>query len=323
MPKRVLVTGASGFVGANLARRLIAEGHEVRLLLRPNHNPWRLAGLDPALFVMADLGDAGAVLQAVTSTRPEWIFHLAAHGAYASQRGWSEMLETNVTGTVNLVHAGLEAGVDSFVNTGSSSEYGFKDHAPPEDDVVEPNSDYAVTKATATLYCAFMARAHGARIRTLRLYSVYGPWEEPTRLVPTLIVQGLRGRLPPLADPTVARDFVHVDDVCDAYLATAADAGAPNDAVFNVGTGVQTDLASVVALARRLLGVTKEPAWGSMANRSWDTACWVADSARIRHDLGWTPRHSLESGLEATIAWLRSDPALLARYEGVALRTST
>jgi len=323
LSKRILITGASGFVGANLARRLIADGHDLRLLLRPQHNPWRLADLNPALFLAADLGDAEAVLNAVRSARPDWIFHLAAHGAYPSQRDWSEMLETNVTGTVNLVRAALECGVESFVNTGSSSEYGFKDHAPPEDDVIEPNSDYAVTKATATLYCAFMARAHGARIRTLRLYSVYGPWEEPARLIPTLIVQGLRGRLPPLANPRVARDFVYVDDVCDAYLATAADVEAPNDAVFNVGTGVQTDLAGVVALTRRLLGVTEEPAWGSMPDRSWDTTCWVSDTGRIRQDLGWKPRHSLESGLEATIAWLRSDPTLLARYERVAPRTST
>ena len=233
------------------------------------------------------------------------------------------MLETNVRGTVNLVRAGLETGVESFVNTGSSSEYGFKDHAPPEDEVIEPNSEYAVTKATATLYCAFMARAHAARIRTLRLYSVYGPWEEPTRLIPTLIVRGLHGQLPPLANPRVARDFIHVDDVCDAYLAAAADASAPDDAVFNVGTGVQTDLAGVVALTRRLLGVGEEPAWGTMPDRSWDTTCWVADTTRIREVLGWAPRHSLESGLAATIAWLRSDPRMLARYEGVAARTST
>lgn len=321
MPKRVLLTGASGFVGANLARRLIAGGHDVRLLLRPKHNPWRLAGIDPASFVIAELADFDAVRRAVESTRPEWVFHLAAHGAYPAQRSWDEMLDTNVTGTVNLVRATLELGVESFVHTGSSSEYGFKDHAPAEDEAVEPNSDYAVAKATATLYCSFMARAHRARIRTLRLYSVFGPWEEAARLVPTLIVHGLRRRLPPLASPRVARDFVFVDDVCDAYLATAADDRAAGDAVFNVGTGVQTDLASVVGLTSRLLGVDEEPAWGSMPDRSWDTTCWVADTRKIRRELGWAPRHSLESGLEATIAWLRSDPSVLARYEGAALRT--
>ena len=93
-------------------------------MLRPDHASWRLQGLDPDTFVVADLADATAVQQAVKSTRPEWIFHLAAHGAYPSQQSWSEMLASNVTGTVNLVRAGLEAGIESFVNTGSYSEYG-------------------------------------------------------------------------------------------------------------------------------------------------------------------------------------------------------
>ena len=323
MPKRILLTGGSGFVGANLARRLMAEGHDVRLVLRPGHQPWRLAHLDRSSFVWADLADAGSVSAAVREIRPDWVFHLAAHGAYPSQTDWNEMLRANVVGTANLVEASLDAGVESFVNTGSSSEYGFKDHAPPEDETIEPNSDYAITKATATLYCGFMARTRGARIRTLRLYSVYGRWEEPTRLIPTLIVNGLRGSLPPLANPRVARDFVYVDDVCDAYLAAAEDAQAGTDAVFNVGTGTQTDLETIVGLARRLLGIDEEPEWGSMPDRSWDTTCWVADNRKIKEQLGWAPRHSLESGLAATIDWLRSDPALLAHYEGVALRTSS
>ena len=323
MPKRILLTGGSGFVGVNLALRLIAEGHDVHLLLRPDHKPWRLARLDRSSFVSADLSDAGSVSTALHEIRPDWVFHLAAHGAYPSQTSWDQMLRANVVGTANLVEASLDAGVESFVNTGSSSEYGFKDHAPREDETIEPNSDYAITKATATLYCGFMARTHGARIRTLRLYSVYGPWEEPTRLIPTLIVNGLRDRLPPLANPSVARDFVYIDDVCDAYLAVAEDARADVDAVFNVGTGVQTDLETVVELARRLLGIAPEPEWGSMPDRSWDTTSWVADNRKIKEQVGWTPRHSLESGLTATIDWLRSDPLLLAYYGEAALRTSS
>jgi dolichol-phosphate mannosyltransferase len=191
----------------------------------------------------------------------------------------------------------------------------LKAGAAAETELLEPNSPYAVTKAAATMYCAFAARKHGARIRTVRLYSVYGPWEEPTRLIPTLLVSGLRGRLPALVDPKVARDFVYVDDVCDAYLAAAADTAADPDAIFNVGTGVQSSLEQVVQLARRLLAIDAEPQWGSMPNREWDTTTWVADSRKIRHELGWEPRHPLEAGLSATIDWFRADPSLLAFYE--------
>jgi nucleoside-diphosphate-sugar epimerase len=316
LSKRVLVTGASGFVGANLGRRLVAEGHDVHLVLRSQHSTWRLAGNEDAAVHQADLRDAASVGRAVRDIRPDWIFHLAAYGAYSSQTDVREMVETNLAGTINLVEACLESGFESFVNTGSSSEYGLKHGAPAETEPLEPNSPYAVTKAAATMYGGFAARKHGARIRTLRLYSVYGPWEEPTRLIPTLIVNGLHSRLPALVDSKVARDFVYVDDVCDAYLAAAADKAAAPDAIFNVGTGVQSSLERVVQVARRLLAIDAEPQWGSMPNRVWDTTTWVADSKKIRHELGWEPRHSLEAGLSATIDWFRAHPSLLARYGG-------
>ena len=315
MPKRVLVTGGGGFVGANLARRLQAEGHDVRLLLKPGHKPWRLEGFDPATFHAVDLADADGVTAAVRAIKPEWVFHLAAYGAYSSQQSWADMVASNIAGTVNLVDASVDVGVESFVNTGSSSEYGFKDHAPSETEVLAPNSNYAVTKAAATMYCAFSARAHNVRIRTLRLYSVYGPWEEPARLIPTLLVAGLQGRLPPLADRRTARDFIFVDDVCDAYLAVAADTTAPPDAVFNVGTGVQSTLEHVVATVRRLLDVGEAPRWGTMPDRSWDTTTWVADNRKLVSQLGWRPRHSLEEGLGSMIEWLRSNTAVRELYE--------
>ena len=314
MPKRVLVTGASGFVGATLARRLIADGHEVHLILRQGHARWRIEGLDAAVHA-AELSDADEVRAAVRKAGPEWIFHLAAHGAYSTQVDLQQMIRTNLVGTANLIEACLEGGFESFVNTGSSSEYGFQDHAPAETELVSPNSDYAVTKAAATLHCGFAARKHRVPIRTLRLYSVYGPWEEPSRLIPTLITCGLRKRLPALVDPTVARDFVHVDDVCDAYLAVAADRTAGDDAVFNVGTGRQTTLEEVVAITRRLLGIQDEPRWGSMPNRRWDTTIWVSDSRKIRREIGWAPRHTFEAGLSATIDWFRANPSLVAYYE--------
>lgn len=314
MAKRVLLTGASGFVGANLTRFLIERGHDVTALLRPGHKPWRLEGIDALKVQTTDLTVRDAVARAVGSVRPDWIFHLAVYGAYPSQRTWTEMLQTNVIGTVNLVEACIEAGFESFVNTGSSSEYGFKDEAPAEVAALEPNSDYAVTKAAATLYCGFVARSRHVPIRTARLYSVYGPWEEPTRLVPTLIVNGLQGRLPPLADPQIARDFVFVDDVCDAYLAIASSTTAAPDAIFNIGTGVQTTLEEIVGHVRRLLSVDAQPEWGTMPNRRWDTSCWVANIQKIRSELSWTPRHSLESGLSETIDWFRARPTVRDFY---------
>jgi nucleoside-diphosphate-sugar epimerase len=132
--KRVLVTGASGFVGANLVRRLLHDGHETHLLLRPSHQSWRLKDFVGEMRVhAADLEDRESVCRVVTSSRPDWVFHLAAYGAYPSQTGLPRMLSTNLIGCAALVDACAETGVETFLHTGSSYEYGYKDHAATED----------------------------------------------------------------------------------------------------------------------------------------------------------------------------------------------
>jgi UDP-glucose 4-epimerase len=313
---RALVTGATGFVGANLARRLIADGHDVHLLVRPSHATWRIDAIrDSVRLHEVELADRDGVARVVADVRPRWIFHLAAHGAYASQRDVDEIVATNVLGTVALVEACCRTGFDAFVHTGSSSEYGFKDHAPAEAEWLDPNSHYAVTKASATLYCRYTARSRDLPLTTLRLYSAYGPWEEPTRLMPTLVVRGLAGTLPPLVNPDIARDYVYVDDVVDACLLAATTPTRERGGVYNVGTGVQTSLRHVVDVARHALGLTVEPAWGSMPDRRWDTSVWVADSRALRTDFGWSPRYALGDGFARLVAWLRDDVTLRRFYE--------
>ncbi len=310
---RSLVTGAAGFVGAVLARRLAADGHEVHALVRPGSNLWRLAGLVARVHEV-DLAEEPAVSDLVTRICPEWIFHLAAHGAYSSQTHFGEMVRTNVLGTLHLVESGLRVGFDALVNTGSSSEYGFIDHAPSEEEEPRPSSDYAVTKLTAMLYCRAAAARSGLSIPTLRLYSVFGPFEEPSRFLPQLALQGLSKKLPPLVSPDVARDFVFVDDVVEAYLAAATRRGPEPGPVYNVGTGKQTTIREAVDVARRTLGVDAVPEWGTMPNRAWDTSVWVANPARIERELGWKPLTTFEEGFSRTVRWLTENPDRLELY---------
>jgi UDP-glucose 4-epimerase len=314
-PPRALVSGAAGFIGAVLARRLLAAGHPVTLLTSPGGDDWRVEQLRADAELLAvDLRDAEAIAAAVRRARPDWVFHLAAHGAYSWQGSLARMIETNVAGAANLVEAALDGGAQAIVSAGTSSEYGLQDHAPSERELPEPNSAYAVTKAAATLYCGWIARSRGAAVTTLRLYSAYGPWEEPRRLVPTLVAHGLEGRLPPLVDPATARDFVYVEDVADAFLLAAERARPGEGAVYNVGSGVQTTLGELVEAARRVLAIAARPDWGSHPPRGWDTDVWVADPCRIAAELGWRARTPIEDGLAATAAWLTAHPQLGERY---------
>ena len=313
--KRVLLTGGTGFVGANLARRLLQLGHEVHLLVRPHHTAWRIEGVQADLRLHEiDLADGERLGNLVRRIGPDWVFHLAVHGAYSWQRDLGQMVRTNILGTMNLVGACVATGFEGFVNTGSSSEYGFKNHAPAETEALEPNSYYAVTKSSATFFCRYTAQSRQLRLPTLRLYSIYGPWEEPGRLLPTLVSRGLEGALPPLADPDTARDYVHVDDAVEAYLLAVSRADQPLGGIYNIGSGVQTSLRELVEVARRMLALSVEPAWGAMPGRSWDTNVWVADNRRAAEVLGWRPKLTIEEGFRRLVAWFEHEPALHERY---------
>lgn len=304
---KALVTGAAGFVGAVVSRKLLDEGHDAHLLVRPESNLWRLESLDAPCHAV-EFENEDAVRRLLKDVRPEWIFHLAAHGSYSSQTNAQRMARVNILGTMNLVHAALEVGFEAMVNAGSSSEYGFTDHAPAEDERTEPNSHYALTKLSQTQFCRFIAKHHDVHIPTLRLYSVYGPFEEPSRFIPTLIAKGLEGRLPPLASPDIARDFVYSADVVDAFLTAATRNDVERGAIYNVGTGRQTTIGEAVSLARAAFAIEAEPVWASMKDRHWDTTTWVADPSKIKKELGWQARVPLEEGFARFTTWVREHP---------------
>jgi dolichol-phosphate mannosyltransferase len=313
--KRVLITGATGFVGVNLARRVLRDGHEIHLLVRRSRQSWRLDEIAADVRLHeADLEDREAVRRAVSEVKPDWVFHLAAYGAYPTQTDFERMMAINLTGSVTLLDACREIGVEAFVQTGSSSEYGYKDHPASEDELLQPNSHYAISKAAATHYGQCVARSTGLNAVTVRLYSVYGPYEEPARFIPTLIVHGLRGQLPPLVSPATARDFVYVDDAVDAMLRVAAAPPLPRGTVLNVCSGAQTTLASAVAIARQLMSIPAGPAWSSMSPRAWDTDVWVGSPSAAERELGWRARFDFETGLRHTIAWFRDKPGWLRFY---------
>ncbi len=313
--KRVVVTGATGFVGANLTRRLLGEGHEVHLLLREKHNDWRIYSIKNDVYThIVNFNDVDALSSTVSSIRPDWIFHLVAYGAYSSQNNLNQMIETNLVATANLVNVCVKLGFEIFINTGSSSEYGYKDHAPSEFEYLEPNSAYAITKTSATHYCSWVAQSESVCITTLRLYSVYGPYEEPTRLIPNVIIEGINGGLPPLASPNIARDFIFIDDILNAYQKVAENPLIVNNKVYNVGTGIQTNLAEVIEQASQILPIKVKPDWGSMENRRWDTNVWMADITRISKDLNWQPKYLFEDGFRKNVDWFMADAEMLAYY---------
>jgi nucleoside-diphosphate-sugar epimerase len=312
---RALVTGAGGFVAANLVRHLLDLGDEPVAILRPGGTSWRLQDVAAdARIELVDLRRTEDITGVVDEVRPDVIFHLAAYGAYSWQTDLDAMLAVNVRATESLLDAARRVGA-RFIQAGSSSEYGFSDRATRELDRVEPNSHYAITKVAATHLCRLAAAQHDQHAITLRLYSVYGPWEEPGRLMPTLIERALDRTYPPLAAPETARDFVWIEDVCDAFVRAASADLADRGAVLNVASGAQTTLRALVEIVRSQFEIESEPVWASMPARSWDTSAWVGDPSSAADLIGWKATTPLGQGLGALATWMQADPALRTRAE--------
>jgi nucleoside-diphosphate-sugar epimerase len=311
LEQRFLVTGATGFIGASLVRKLAEMGCEVHALVREGADMWRLRGTEQKVRLhKGDLTAADHLRDLVLSIQPTVVYHLAVHGAYPDQTNADEIIRTDIFGTWNLLKACAEVDYKVFVNTGSSSEYGPKLHAMRETDLPEPSSYYAVAKCAQTLVCQHMARAERRPVNTFRLFSVYGPYEAPSRLIPTIIRRCLEGKDLEMVSPETARDFVYADDVLEAYL-QLGQLSLQCGETFNIGTGVQSTVRDVVRAVLRSTGAKVKVHWGSMAARVWDTDTWVADPSKVRRVLKWKPKTSLTEGIERTVEWFRGNRASL------------
>jgi nucleoside-diphosphate-sugar epimerase/glycosyltransferase involved in cell wall biosynthesis len=300
----VLVTGASGFVGANLYKILATVRDDVYAVVNLDKG-WRLADVKDERVIAVDLNDFSASKNLVNSVAPQTVFDCVAYGAYSFEEDTNLIYQTNFQAIVNLVSLLAARPFAAYIHAGSSSEYGTNCAAPPEDSVCEPNSPYAVSKVALAGYLRFMGKQREFPCVNLRLYSVYGPLEDTSRLFPNLLRQALAGKLPPFVDARTSRDFIHVDDVCAAFIMAAAKMhpGIYGEN-FNIGTGIKTTIAELADVTRRIFDVAAQPQFGTMEGRAWDLADWYADPRKAIAQLGWTPLIKLEDGLRSMADWV-------------------
>ncbi|MBI5419763.1 MAG: NAD-dependent epimerase/dehydratase family protein [Deltaproteobacteria bacterium] len=302
---RVLVTGAAGFIGANLARELVTGGAEVHAIIRPGTRLWRIEEMVPDLVLHSvDLGERAMVRKTVRSVRPEAVFHLAACGVSPAHQDRDEILKCNVLGTVNLLEATAPLDCRRFVHMGGSSEYGPKNRPIKECDGTAPVTYYGATKAAASILCRQFARASRLPVVILRPFSVYGYWEAPARLIPTAVKAACSGDEMALTPPGYRRDFIFVEDVVEACL-LALKSGGIDGEILNIGSGEQWANEEVVDMVKAVTGREIRVQLGKYPARPSDTTNWVADIRKAGDMLGWRPRHALRLGLEKTVAWLR------------------
>jgi len=311
--KRVLITGATGFIGSNLLRRCIRDGADVSIFIRKDSNLWRIKNVVANVKKLkVDLLDRGAVEKSVNKIKPEIIFHTAVYGALSGQLDKKRIMAVNFKGAVNLIDACKKFDFELFVNSGSSSEYGLKTRAMCEDDISEPFSPYGVSKARAGLYAQKTARDCKKPIITLRLFSPYGYFEDYNRLIPAVILSCLRGQHIELSSPHSVRDFIFIDDVVDAYLEAIEYSEKTSGGIFNIGSGTQYKIEDVVWKIIKLIGSKVKPEWSSLKNSRIEPSRWQANRDKAEKELHWVPLHTLDKGLAKTISWFKKNIHLYA-----------
>jgi nucleoside-diphosphate-sugar epimerase len=298
---RVFVTGATGFIGANMVRRLLIEGASVHALVRPGANLWRLSDIVSQVHLQeCDLLDFSGVGRCVALADPDIIYHFAFPGGHNSDfQAQLEMLSTGLLGTYALLSAASTNHVKHFIHIGSSTEYHPGKQPHGEDELIEPVSIRGVGKAASTLLCQQYAHQYDLNIVILRLFTVYGPWEQPERLIPTACRAILQDMTLPLTLPGLMHDRVFVEDMLDASV-RAASHRCTSGEIINIGSGEQHTNEEIVHILEEIAGRNVKIAVGAYAPRPFDGNHWVADITRARDILGWQPLHSLRSGLEAT-----------------------
>jgi len=311
----VLVLGASGFIGANLIHALSRVRPDV-FGTAAREPAWRLAGLRAERLITVDLLARGNLAALLERVQPATVFDCVAYGAYSFEQDVDRMYQTNVVFKQELIERLLERGTHCYVHAGSSSEYGAQSAAPDEAVAPAPNSHYAVTKNAAAGLVYYAGHHRGLRCANLRLYSVYGPLEDRSRLIPTLVAQAAARCLPPFVEPETSRDFLYVDDAVRAFLCAAVLLRPDHyGASFNVGSGRKTTIRELAYLAKREFSLEAEPEFSTMPARVWDLADWYANPARAAGQLGWRAEVSLEEGLRRTARWYAglSDVAIYER----------
>jgi len=314
--KRILVTGADGFIGSHLAEALVRENAEVTALALYNafdRYGW-LDEIDAEVrasmrLTRGDIRDGLAMHRLAEGH--DVIFHLAALiGIPYSYDSAQSYIDTNVTGTLNLLEAARAHAIDRFVHTSTSEVYGTAQTLQiPESHPLVAQSPYAATKIAADKLAESYALAFGLRVAILRPFNTYGPRQSERAIIPTVIRQALDPACDAIrvGDTTPTRDFNYVTDTVGAFLAIGVADKLDYGRAYNAGTGIAFGIGAMIDLVRIATGTNKpvEQNQSRFRPENSEVRALLADARALRVATGWAPKTDLKAGLASTIAWWR------------------
>ena len=301
---KVLVTGAAGFIASHIVDGLVSDGHEVAVV--DNLSRGVVGNVNPdARLYRCDITDAEALAKVFDTERPEIVDHHAAQtDVRRSMADPASDARANVIGSINVLQQCVKYDVRRVIFASTCAVYSEPQYIPMDElHPLGPQSGYGLSKLTVENYLRLFAETYGVRYKVLRYGNVYGPRQDPAGEagVVAIFADQLRGKVQPTiyGDGSKTRDYVYVSDVVDANILCMGDVG--DNEVFNIARGVEVSDQEIFDSVRTAVGGDMEPRYAQKRPGESDRVC--LDCSKATAVLGWSPRVSLEAGVQAAVAY--------------------
>lgn len=303
---RILLTGATGFIGSYVLRRMLADAgeHEVAVLVRSRgSNLWRINPiLDSATVIEGDIAHLKFAEPAIAAFEPDAVVHLAWSGVGNAARNDPKQAD-NVGPTLDLVHLASRVGASRFVGVGSQAEYGPTEGPIGVETPTRPTTVYGLSKLCTWMLASRLCHEYQMQFAWMRVFSTYGPMDDPAWMIPYLILKLLDRERPALTAAEQRWDYLYVADAAEAIYRAAVHPNAVG--VYNLGSGQSLPLRAIIEAIRDLIDRELELGFGEVPYRLDQVMHLEADIAKLRDDLGWAPHVVLGEGLRRTVEWYR------------------
>lgn len=299
---KILITGATGFIGSFLLSKLISEGHTIAILIRKESYDWRIReAISNCQVIYVNYDSIENCENEILAFNPELVYHIGWSGVGNDQRNNETMVSKNIDFTLVLVKILLKSNVKTFVGLGSQAEYGPYHSAINESFATNPTTLYGIAKLCAYNILKYFLGKSNIRFCWLRLFSSYGPKDNDIWLIPYLTNSISKGIKPSLTKGEQIWDYIYIDDVITALLAV----GFSNNAsgIYNLGSGIGHSLKMIITLIRDKVNPEIELGFGEVPYRNDQVMVLKADNTRLCLETGWSPETSINEGLEKTINW--------------------
>lgn len=311
--KRVLVTGAAGFIGSHLLKALLESGSKPVIVVKKSTDLWRIKKIIGRVEVhKKDLKEIEPEKFSGKLGKIEIIYHLGAAGVNPENYDQRALLETNVSGTWRLLELGRLLGVKRFVYCGSCFEYPGGSLLS-ENSALSPVSEYGLSKLSGWMLAELYWKKYGLPAVALRPFQVYGPLEAAYRLIPYVILSVLSKKNIKVTAGEQTRDFIFIEDVIKAFIACAS-APAVEGEVFNVATSRDVSVKNLVSLVLKIMGSDMKPVYGARPYRPNNILSLSGNPQKAKAKLAWYAETPLEDGLRKTIQWFTENRKLYKAY---------